>query len=470
MSGGTGKQLRTFYTALYHALLMPNIISDVDGQYMGMDGQPHTTAPGHVQLSNISGWDIYRSEAQLLAMLRPDIASDLVRSLINDQQQSGHLPKWPVLDGQTNIMVGDPADAIIADAYVFGATDFDTGQAIEAMIAGASKPEGASANAGYVQRPGLEDFLNNGYIGYEENATSAESTLNPELVWGTASTTLEYQAADFGIARLAAETGDEGACEQFAPATAAWTHLWDPATKLIRPRYSNGQWPTDDAPASNNGFAEGSEAQYLWSVPNDITGLVNAMGGDAAAESRLNEFFTELNSGDQSTHAFLGNEPNLHVPYIYDWIGDPAAGAAVTRRAMLSLYSPTPKGYPGNDDGGEMASWWVLGALGVYPAVPSTPVLAIGAPLFQHAQISLPSGHTISIEAPGAGTEATTIESMDLNGAPYEKTWLNWNQLHEGASIKVTLSTARSSTWGTAAGDAPPSFPEQEACSSIPSN
>ncbi len=219
--GGTRGQRETFAAALYHAQVMPNVFSDADGQYMGMDGVVHR-ADGFEKYANISGWDTYRAQLPLMAMLDPAAASDLASSLVADQHDAGALPKWPVLDGQTNVMVGDPADLLIAGAYAFGARDFDGRAALAAMVDGATRPKQVP-NGLYVQRAGLADYLRLGYVGFERNTTSAGQMFAPEQVWGTASTTLEYALADFAIARMAAATGDDGTCAPSprAPATGA---------------------------------------------------------------------------------------------------------------------------------------------------------------------------------------------------------------------------------------------------------
>jgi predicted alpha-1,2-mannosidase len=445
---------------------MPNTMSDVDGAYGGMDGKVHH-AKGWTKYGTISGWDVYRSQIPLVAMLRPGVASDVVRSLAADARQSGHLPKWPTLQGQNDVMVGDPADLIIAGAHAFGARSFHARAALRAMVAGATKG-GISPNAGYVERPGLADYLRHGYVGYERNAPVIAATVDPTRVWGTAATTLEYGSADFGIARLAAAIGDKRTCRAFLPRAGAWRRLLDPRTQRIRPRYArSGAFASDDEWDSSQGFVEGSESQYQWAVPHDVAGLVAATGGRAAAVKRLRTFFTRLNTGTESPYAFLGNEPNLHVPYLFDWVGRPDLGAAVARRALRTLYRLTPGGYPGNDDGGQMASWWVLNALGLYPAVPGEGVLAFGAPLFPHAALTLRRG-TLRIDATGTGATRTRVRAVRVNGRRHARTWLAWRDVARGARIRVALG--KGGRWGRAKAAAPPSFGAHGSCAPLRSS
>jgi predicted alpha-1,2-mannosidase len=462
VSGGTGEQRRLFYTSLYHALIHPSLFSDADGQYRGMDGELQRTA-GWRKYANISGWDTYRAQLPLMAMLAPDVTSDVVTSLIADWRESGHLPKWSLREGHTNVMVGDPADLLIAGAHAFGARRFDAREALRAMVDGATKA-GVSANAGYVQRAGLADYLRHGYVGYEQNTSTIGQALAPSLVWGTASTTLEYALADFGIARLARAVGDRETCRTFARRAGNWRQVFDPVSGVMRPRRAlDGSFVRDAPRSTEDGFVEGSAEQYTWFVPQDVAGLVEALGGREAALRRLDAFFGSLNAGPASEHAFLGNEPTLHTPYLYDWLGAPARGAAAVRRAMLSLYRPTPTGYPGNDDLGAMSAWWVFGALGLHPSVPGTDVLTLGSPLFPRARVRLAHG-TLDIRAPRAAASRPYVRRAWRGSRRLSRTWVTWRSLSRGGTLRFELSGSPKQTWGTGAGAAPPSYGGAAAC------
>jgi predicted alpha-1,2-mannosidase len=458
---GAGRAARrVFYTALYHAELMPNVFSDVNGDYRGMDGAVHHTTG--TEYANYSGWDIYRSEFPLLALLHPAVTSQMVRSLLDEgEQSSGQLPKWPLLNTQNDVMVGDPADPLIAGAYAFGARGFDRSRALRDMVRGATRP-GHSANNAYVERPGLADYERLGYVPFEDNTDGVGQTNHHELAWGSASTTLEYALDDFAIARLAQAARRKHLCRRFATRSGNWRRLMNRRTGYLQPRRADGAWMSPFDPRSQLGFAEGNSAQYSWFVPHDVAGLVRAMGGRRAAKPRLDAFFNHLNAGADSPYAFLGNEPTLQTPYIYDWLRDPSAGATILHRALTRLYSPTPTGYPGNDDAGEMASWWVLSSMGMYPAIPGTGVLALTAPLFSHVVLHLQGGDVV-IDAPGATRAGTKIAALNLNGAAWSRTWLTFEQLARGARLQYRLTRAPS-TWGTTAGAAPPSFSTSAVC------
>jgi predicted alpha-1,2-mannosidase len=460
VDGGTPSQRSLLSTALYHALIHPTLYSDTDGRYRGMDGQIHE-AKGWDKYVNVSGWDTYRAQLPLMAMLEPRVTSHFVTSLISDWRESGHLPKWSLREGHTNVMVGDPADLLIAGAHAFGARDFDAKTALRAMVDGATKP-GVSPNASYVQRAGLDDYAERGWVGYEQNGTAVHQAVDPKKVWGTASTSLEYALADFGIARLARAVGARETCTTFAGRAANWRRSFDPQTGVMRPRKRDGSFVRSHAVTSQDGFVEGSAAQYTWFVPQDVAGLVKALGGRKAALRKLDTFMAKLNDGPESIHAFLGNEPTLHTPYLYDWLGTPGRGARAVRTAMLRLYKMTPGGFPGNDDLGSMSAWWVFGALGLHPTTPGTGDLTFGAPLFKRARVKLDRG-TLDIRAPRAAADNVYVRGVKLDRKPLSRTWLTWERIAKGANLTVDLK-AKPTSWGRSAQAAPPSYLGRGAC------
>jgi len=484
VAGGPIDYLRRFYTALYQALIEPATFSDVDGRYPGMDGQVHV-ARGYTQYADFSGWDIYRTQIPLLAMLAPREASDVVRSLLGDAAQSGWLPKWPVANGQTGVMTGDPADPIIGGAYALGARGFDARAALRAMVKGATQV-GHSANDGYVEREGLPAYIQFGYIPRELNGNDltegmgdwVRSVPSPAseyaaLPWGSAGTTLEYSADDFAIAQLARALGDSATCGLFLTRSGSWRNLYNPASGYIEPRSASGAFlpgynPNFDDSVSSQGFAEGDAAQYTWMVPHDPAGLFAAMGGRSAAARRLDAFFTDLNDGPSSPYAFLGNEPNLNSPWLYDWMGEPYRAQQVLRQALVQLYPDTNGGFPGNDDLGTMSAWYVLTALGLYPEIPGTDVLALSAPLFPAATLHL-AGGDVRIRAPQAAPNAPFVHSLTVDGRPYDRPWVRWSELVPGTVLDYALSGAPNRAWGADPASAPPSFAPRDPAGCQPS-
>jgi predicted alpha-1,2-mannosidase len=481
IDGGESRNAEMFYTALYHALLAPRTFNDADGRYPGMDDAVHD-AGGRTQYADLSGWDIYRTQIPLLAMLMPRRASDIVASMLADAAQSGCLPRWPYANGQSMTMVGDPADAIIASAAAFGARGFDADAALAAMVKGADS-DCRSADGNYVQRQGLDAYRVLGYVPFDldvkrRNANSLFG--DPESVWASAATTLEYAIADFSIAQFAArELSDRAAYRSFVLRSGNWRNLLDPRSGLIEPRFEDGTFPPGYDNLRGAGFAEGDSVQYTWLVPHDPAGLFAAIGGRADAVGRLDRFLRTLNGGPGATHAdhaLLGNEPNLNVPWLYDWAGRPYKTQAAVRRA-LRLYSASPAGYPGNDDLGTLSSWYVLGALGLYPEVPGTGVLAIGSPLFPEATVRLAGGHKLRIRAaayrrlrrrggsdgkphlvPLSLARAPYIRSMRIDDRPHGRPWTTFCALSHGATLSYRLGAQPRRAWGATAADLPPSF------------
>jgi len=459
VSGGPSRHLDTFYTALYHAFLAPRTFSDVGGAYPGMDGQIHR-ARGRTQYADFSGWDTYRTQVQLLSLLAPRRASEMMSSLLADAEQSGCLPRWSVANGQTMTMVGDSADPILASAAAFGAGDFDRRAALAAMVKGATEPC-RSANGEYLQRQGLAEYLRLGYVPFDldTNTRNANSIYGePDAVWGSAATSLEYAVDDFAIAQLAARSlGDGATYRAFMQRSANWRRLFNPASGMVEPRFADGRFPAAYDNLGGGGFVEGNSAQYTWMVPQDPAGLIAKMGGPDRAAARLDRFLRELNGGPGGTHsdhALLGNEPTLQTPWLYDWMRRPYRTQAAVRRA-LTLYDTSPDGYPGNDDLGTLSAWYVFAALGLYPEVPGVGVLAIASPLFERTEIRLPQRRRALILARGHGPY---VQSLRLGGRAHGKPWTTYCALARGATLSFRLGQRPNRRWGAGAAAAPPSF------------
>ncbi|MET8977960.1 GH92 family glycosyl hydrolase [Streptomyces sp. NPDC004539] len=360
--GGTLSQRRVFYTALYHALLHPSTFSDTDGRYPGMDGLIHRTRPGHTQYADFSGWDVYRGQVQLLALLAPREASDIAQSVLDQGTQAGYFDRWTLADTRTGVMVGDPLPVIAAAVHAFGATDFDARGLLRAALAGRRDDR---------QRPGHRWYDTLGYV-----------PAGTPGVWGSVSVTLEYAAADHALAQLARRLGDQDTYETLLRASGNWRHLLNPATGYLQPRAADGTWPPF-SPAQTKEYVEGNAAQYTWMVPHDLPALFAAMGGDAAVTARLDTFFTHLNAGGKEPYAYLGNEPSFGTPWAYAYAGRPDRVRDTVRRALAALFDDTPSGLAGNDDLGAMSAWAVWASLGMYPDIPGTAHLVRTEPLLR---------------------------------------------------------------------------------------
>jgi predicted alpha-1,2-mannosidase len=457
VGGGTDSQRRLFYTALYHTLLHPNIFSDVNGEYVGFDDKAHTTG-GRVQYTNFSGWDIYRSESPLIAFLFPREAADMAQSLVVDAEQGGGLPIWPVANDESGAMYGDPSVPIISSTYAFGARDFDTRAALKAMIKGATDPDAKSKT--YPQRNGLADYLKYGYIPMEQKGLR-----------GSPSVALEYEIADFSLAQFARAHGDLATYREMMRRAQFWTRLFDPETRYIRGRWEDGSWlPGFDfkrmlydknipwRPESHKSYVEGNAVQYTWMIPHNMRALIDRIGGNQVADKRLDGFFTEFNAGPDRPYFFIGNEPVFPVPWVYNYTGAPWKTQRVTRRILTELFTPTPGGIPGNDDLGATSAWIVFAAIGLYPIIPGVGGFAINSPLFPETTIRLKDGRQLKIIGQGAEADAPYVQTLSLNGKPYDSTWLPYDTISKGATLSFRLGRTPNTRWATRPSAAPPSF------------
>ena len=444
VEGGSASERQTFYTALYHSFIHPNLLDDVNGQYPGMDDKIHTVVPGHHQYQNIPAWDQYRSLEPLVAVMTPDVSSDIMQSLVNYAQQDasvrpdgGGLPRWEQVNANSGGMVGDGDDAIIASAYAFGATNFDTAGALAAMDKGASKP--GTSSDGFEVRSSLDDYLKLGYVP------------------GRVSATLEYCQADFALAQFAKAVGDHGKYVTYQNRAQNWKNLFDESTGLIRPKTADSQWSKNFSPINRTGYTEGTPAQYVWMVNFNLGGLIDKMGGNDQAVARLDKFFTVLNSGFGAETAYLGNEPCEGVPWTYDFASAPSHTQKVVRRTQQELFTTLPSGLPGNDDAGALSSWLVFSMLGLYPEIPGVAGFAVGSPVFPKATVHVASHATIQIIGEKASAENCYVQTMKLNGRAYDRPWLWWADVAHGGTLTFSLGD-KPSAWGTDTNSVPPSF------------
>lgn len=438
VTGGDPDVRRIFRTALYHVLVAPTPISDADGRYPGFDGRVHRLPAGESQLSSISGWDVYRTEIPLLALLRPDVASQVVRSLHRDAVQGGWLPRWPLVAEETGVMNGDSAAPIAAAAWAFGARDVPLDEVVAELVRQGDSVDGP--------REGLADYLRLGWVPV------------PDVRYG-ASTTLEYAADDFAISRLARAAGRSGVAARYLARSGSWRHLLDPTRGLLQPRDAAGGFPPPevDGTACCTGFQEGNPLQYTYGgVPQDMAGLLGSLGTEQEVTDRLDAFFAELNVGGEP-HAWLGNEPSFLSPWAYHWLGHPDRTQDVVDRARAELWSLTPAGLPGNDDLGALSAWYVWTSLGLYPLTPGMARVAVGVPAFDRVVVRPLGGDTLRITRSGAGRHVATLQ---VDGVDRTASWLDLGPRRPGR-ISVT-TTDGATSWGTAPADRPPSYPGQD--------
>jgi predicted alpha-1,2-mannosidase len=448
VSGGSQTQTREFYSLLYKSFLQPNITSDVNGQFMGANLTVQHLAPGQKnQYGMFSGWDTYHSLAQLQAMLDPDAADDMAQSQLNYYGEDKVLQQWGYDNLDNYTMVGDPADALIADYYTFGARRFNTKQALVDMLA-----EATSVND---VRPGEALEQRYGYLPEDGSYGCCDAH-------GFASALLEYDTADLALAQFAADMGDRAAAAMLTRRANNWENLFDPMTDLLAPRLSNGDFepgvtPTvaGALPTDRDPYVEGDPYEYLWDVPNDYSALFSLLGGKAEVEPLLERYLSRPNGF--GIYAQLTNEFDSGEEFALDYAGDPAGTQKAVANMRNTIYRPGPDGLHNNDDLGANSSAFIWEMLGMYPENPGLGTLAFASPGFPKETIHLGNGKWVHITALGASPSTYYVKSLKLNGATHPSPWMGYGSLARGVSLDWTMDETPTS-WGSAATDAPPSY------------
>lgn len=447
VSGGTPARTTAFYTALYHSLMQPQTMNDVDGRYLGADMAVHRRRPGQKAVyGTFSGWDQYRAQIQLLGLLRPDVAGDMATSMADfAAQNDGIWDRWLHLGAPTHVMTGDPAAPTLATWYAFGVRNFDTRAALDALVRQATVQNGeALSDAGCPgqctgQRAALDTYLALGYA--PDDACHC---------WGGAAETLENALADHALAMWAKRAGRTDLYQRLLPRGGWWRNTFDPAVGYQRARLADGTWRPGFTPSTGTGFAQGSSATYTWMVPQDVSGLAEAMGGRDVATARLDAFFQ--GGGDSALRYDPTNEPGIHAPWLYNGLGRPWKTQETVRRLVDTVYGTGPAGLPGNDDLGTMSAWYVFAAMGVFPQSPGRAELLVGSPVFTRVELRRSSGPRLVITA---GTTDTYVRAATLNGAPLTRSWLPESFLLRGGTLALDLGPQPDEQWATAEADLP---------------
>jgi predicted alpha-1,2-mannosidase len=429
VAGGTEDQKISFYTAIYHALQMPTIWTDVDGKYYGFDREVHQ-ADGWTYVTDLSLWDTYRTANPLYALAWPRWQLDVLRSLTAMKVQGGYVPKWSMGAGDTGSMIGEHAASTAADSYLKGLTDFD----VETLWAGLKETaDGPLPPGSYGGRGCIQSYLEKGYCPDEESDNSV-------------SLTLEYAFNDFCMAELAKALGKTADATRYAERSTYWKNHWDGSTFLV-PRRADGSFlvPGKDIGVdewSPRGYVEGSVWQWNWFVPHDEDGLRALFPDDAAFVSKLTDFF-QL-SKDQflfempNAYYFHGNEPDFHAPFMFIRAGRPDLTQKWARWVLEANYRTDPDGLSGNDDGGTMAAWYVFTAVGLFPW-PCLPGYYLTSPIFDRVVLHLEGGD-VTIEADGASAGKLYVKQVTWNGTPLPAMWIQHADLAKGGTLKFTLS------------------------------
>ena len=410
-----------FYTALYHTLIHPNTLNDFNGDYPKMKTRETLNTKG-IRYTVFSLWDTYRNLHQLMSLLYPKQQSNMVKSMLQIYDESGWLPKWELNATETTTMVGDPAGIIITDTYLKGIRDFDVEKAYEAMLKSADQVENNPL------RPGLDDYLEKGYL-------STKTTKS-----GSVSTTQEYNITDYAIAQLAKEIGKIGDYKRFSKRAISYRKLFDKEFNLLRPKNDDGSWLTPYNPESganfekNLGFIEGNAWQYTFMVPHDIKGLIKLMGGPKPFAKRLQDVF-DKNQFD------MANEPDIAYPYLFNYVkGEEHRTQKMVSDLLNEHFKNSPDGIPGNDDTGTMSAWAVFSMMGIYPVNPAEAMYAVTKPKFDKIIIHLDGqyykGRTLEIGTDQSNGERA-IKNIMIDGKRHKGYFIRHNDLINASLIYI---------------------------------
>ena len=446
---GSDDQKAMFYTSLYHTMINPSVYMDVDGKYRGIDHNIHT-AEGFTNYTVFSLWDTYRAEHPLLCLIKPEQDSDMVESMIQHQKQSVHgmLPVWSLMGNEGWCMSGYHAVSAISDAIVKGVYKNGT----EAMAAMKK-----SSNVDYFDHTG--DYVQYGFIPYEKSATAA-------------STTLEYAYDDWAIYSAARFLGDKKAEAEYGKRSQSFRNVYNTELGFACPKYLDGSFKKDFNPLQTygEGFIEGNSWNFSFHVPQDVKTMISLMGGEKAFIGKLDELFNmELpeefykDNEDITKEGLLGgyvhgNEPSHHIPYLYAWTSQPWKTQYWMREILNKMYRNTMDGLSGNDDCGQMSAWYIFSAMGFYPVCPGSDQYVIGAPYMPYVNLTLPSGKTLEIKAPGVSDKNRYVKSVKLNGVEITRNYLTHEEITSGGTLEFTMTSAPAKKRGVKADARPYSY------------
>jgi predicted alpha-1,2-mannosidase len=447
VSGGTPRDRKVFYTALYHSMLMPSALSDADGRYLGFDGQAHHIKAGHVLYGNYSGWDIYRSQMPLLALIEPRRMEDMAESVVLMYQQGDWIGRWPQINRYTNVMVGSPLTTILSTAWLDGLHGFDIQTAWSGMFADAT--QAAPPGKPYIGEEGI-DWIN--LIHYVPS---------DKIEHGSVAQIQEDSMAYASLYRVAADLGKTDAANQLYQRALYYRNVFDPKDRFFRPRNADGTWVEPFDPAqSNHGFREGSGWHYQWMAPWDMAWLVHAVGDDQF-NKRMDAFFNYKQPQWAGEYYNPYNETDLEAPFEYNFSGQPWKAERAVRRILAENYLDAPDGVPGNDDCGAMSSWAVMSMMGIYSVDPASLAYELVSPVFSKVVVHLQapySGQTFAIETSPHPDSTPYIQSVKLNAHDYARNWIPFHNITSGGTLRFTLAAKPNTAWGSKPGDMPPSF------------
>lgn len=422
VEGGTEEQKGVFYTALYHALIHPNILQDVNGQYPAMESDKILTTQGN-RYTVFSLWDTYRNVHQLLTLVYPEKQMGMVNTMLDMYREWGWLPKWELYGRETFTMEGDPSIPVLVDTWMKGLRDFDIELAYQAMRKGAVTPGKDNP-----LRPDNDDYMSLGYVPLMSQYDNSVSHA------------LEYYVADYALSQMAAELGKKEDAKLFYNRSMGYKKYYCKEYGTLRPIYPNGKFVTPFDPQQganfepNPGFHEGSAWNYTFFVPHDVKGLAKLMGGNKKFVEKLQKVF------DEGLYD-PANEPDIAYPYLFSYFkGEEWRTQQLTRELLAKHFTTQPNGLPGNEDTGTMSAWAIFSMMGFYPDCPGVPEYTLTAPVFDKVTIQLdPTYHHQSqlvIEAPGATGSMAPVKKVSLGGKSLKSYRVTHDQLLKGGTLR----------------------------------
>ena len=435
---------RKFYTAMYHTMIAPVTYCDANGEFRGHDNKIRKADWNNY--STFSCWDTYRALHPWFTIIQSDRVGDMVNSMLSICDQQGKLPIWPLIGGETNQMPGYGGIPIVSDAVVKGIKGIDPERALECAVKSATLREQA----------GIDYVLDREYIPADK-------------VFEATSKAMEYAVGDWGIAAMAHRLGKEDIEQTFLKRAGYWKHYFDPDIRFVRPKFDDGSWlaPYDPFQSVHGGtgyFAEGTGWQYTFFVPQDPYGLIEAMGGDEAFCGKLDSLFTV--SGDMGPLASAdisgligqyahGNEPSHHIIYLYNYAGQQWKAAEKARYVLNNFYTDRKDGIIGNEDCGQMSAWFILSSLGFYQLNPACGLYSFGSPVLDKAVLNLPGGKRFVVETENNSDENIYIQSVELDGIPYDKSYIRYEDIIDGGHLKFVMGPVPAYGFGADPEDRP---------------
>ena len=458
VEGGTVDQMRTFYSSLYRTLFFPNKLYEIDANNKIVHWSPYNgkTLPGYM-FAGTGFWDTFRALYPFLNLMYPSINKEMQEGLINDFKEGGWLPEWSS-PGYANIMVGNNSASVVSDAYIKGLRGYEINTLWDAVIHGANNEGPMDA----VGRHGVKYYNKLGYVPFDVKINE------------NAAKTLEYAYDDFAIYQLGRALGKpESEIGIYAKRSMNYKNLFDPSSGLMRGKNEDGTFQAPFSPFKWGGaFTEGNSWHYTWSVFHDIAGLSKLMGGSEKFVQKIDSVFSMPPVFDESAYGGViheiremqianmgqyahGNQPIQHLIYLYNYGGAPWKTQYWARETMNRMYSATPDGYCGDEDNGQTSAWYVFSAMGFYPVTPAVDQYVLGAPLFKKITLNLENGKKVVINAPANSAENKYVQSLQINGKPYSKSWISHSGLQKGAILNFKMSATPNKQRGTAVSDFP---------------